>query len=494
MPDASFDIVVIGNELAGLVLASLCSRAGYTVLVVGHEARPATYSYEGCQVFRRLPLVAGLESSPVIRETFRDVGLVAELRNRPRRLDPTFSVITTHHRFDVTSRPEQVESELRREFGDRALEIQSFLQSLDTRSSGLGEAVQGLPLLPESGFWAKRRLRKYLAKSQPWQESQTAPEFPLELHFSSPLAALAAFQMRLASSPVNPTAAHRGLLHAAWGAHEMAPGGDGLTQLFLQRIQATGGQVWSERKIELVTMKRRKAREVIVQRPRREVSAKLVIGACHFRSFFELVPQEQQDASFHSLIKSCQPSHVDYVLNVGVRQDVLPEALTQHVLLSLYPEQQHTGPNTLRMHVARPDESAPNRPAVLTVAARIPASQLPLHSAQFRELNERILSSIEWVVPFLREKLLWTHSPYLTLDPETGAERLDPAELQEVFDQPHDGCLGLSALPARSGYKNMIYIGDHYLGALGLEGQFLAAQQAFAWVRDRIRLKRFLGK
>lgn len=494
MPDASFDIVVIGNELAGLVLASLCSRAGYTVLLVGHEGRPSSYTHEGATVHRQIPLFSGLDTSPAVKEVFRDVGLVAELRNRPRRLDPHFSVVTTHHRFDITQRPEQVEAELNREFGNQALEIQQFLTSLDTRSSGLGEALQGLPLLPQTGFWAKRRLRKYLAKSQAWQAAQTPPEFPLHLHFSSPLAALAAFHMKLAASPVTPPASHRMLLHAASGAFELSPGGDGLANLFLHRIQANGGQVWPERSVEQITVTRRKAREVFVQRPRRVVQARAVIGACHFRSFYSLIPQEQQDPSFHSLVKSCQPSHYDYVLNVAVKPDVLPEALTQHVLLSLYPEQQHVGPNVLRLHVARPDELNPSKPAVITAVARIPATQLPLQANQFRELDERILCAIEWVVPFLRERLLWTHSPYVTLDPETGTSRLDPIELQEVFDTPDPGCLGLSSLPATSCYKNMIYVGDHYLGALGLEGQFLAAQQAFAWVRDRIRLKRFLGK
>jgi hypothetical protein len=179
---------------------------------------------------------------------------------------------------------------------------------------------------------------------------------------------------------------------------------------------------------------------------------------------------------------------------MGIPIDIIPEAMEQHTILSLYPEQQHTGPNLLRLNLARPEAPGTTKPAVVTAIARITASELPLQPEQFNDLDNRIVSALEWAIPFIRRHIIWKHSPYVTLDPDTQSPRLDPSELQEVFGTPAEGCLDLSAVPASSAYKNVIYIGEHYLGALGLEGEFLAANQAFKWVAQRIRLKRLLGK
>ena len=129
MPDAFFDIVVVGTNISGLAYGALCAKHGYTVLVVGQDARPSTYTTGSALMFRSNPFFHGFSSSSVLHGFFRDIGMLAEMRNRPEKIDPILQVITPGARFDLSARPEATVEEFRRVFPDAAAELEQFLRS-----------------------------------------------------------------------------------------------------------------------------------------------------------------------------------------------------------------------------------------------------------------------------------------------------------------------------------------------------------------------------
>ncbi len=495
MPDAFFDIVIVGTNISGLAYGALCAKQGYTVLVVGQDARPATYSVGSALMFRHNPLFYGFNTSSVLHSYFRDIGMLAEMRNRPQKVDPILQVVTPGFRFDIQDRPQATQAELERVFPGISGELDQFLRTAVRDNKAMDAFLDELPLLPASGFFERRRLKKYLSQHAIYEEGNLPLAFPAELRFSAPLTSLLLAVARFQPRPLTPFAVRRLLQHIMGGFYEFPQGIDGMKRLLTERILSNGGAYWPERSVEQIVLKGKKQVEsVVVHRPRRSVGVRLLVGNCSPRMFFSLIPQEQQNAQFHGLIKSLQPSHYNYVVNFAVEPDLIPASMGTNVLFSLYPKQETVGPNVLWVHTRMPEKQVDDAPATLHVTTRLPASELPLAKADFDQLNRRIIHGLEWVMPFFREKLVATHTPYLAVDRDTGEERLDPGEVQDVFETPFDGCLDLSAIPGQTYYKNVLCLGDHYLGGLGLEGSVLGARQAFAWTTDRIVLKQILRK
>ena len=495
MADAFFDIVIVGTNLSGLAYGALCAKQGYTVLVVGQDARPATYSVGDALMFRVNPLFTGFSTSAVLKSFFRDIGMIAEMRNRPVKLDPAVQFISPGVRFDLTDRAGGLSEELVREFPGGAREMEQFLRAATRDARPMDEFLEGLPLVPAKGFFARRRLNKHLRNHVVFGDAEQPLAYPSDLRFSSSLTALLLYMSRLHTRPVSPFALRRLMQHMMGGFFQFPQGVDGMKRLLTDRILSNGGAFWPERSVEQILLKGKKVAEsVVVHRPRRSVGVRLLVGNCPPRPFFSLVPQEAQNPQFHGTLKSLQPSAYNYVVNFAVEPDLLPETLATNWLLAMHPKQETSGPNVLWVYTHRPDPHEPEGPATLSVTCRIPAKELPLQGSQFEQLNERIIHSLEWVLPFFREKLLKVHTPYIAEDRDTEQAKLDPTEVQEIYDEPWEGCLELSALPCHTFYKNILMLGDQYLGALGLEGSIMGARQAFAWTTDNIVLKQILRK
>jgi phytoene dehydrogenase-like protein len=493
MADASFDIIIAGTSLPGLAYAALAAKQGYTVAIVGHDAKPAQYTVGEHQLNRTVPLIYGFNTSTAVRTFFRDIGLLAEMRNKPASLDPYLQVVTPGSRFDLSERQEQNRQELQREFADSLKDIDRFFKTVAADAPEIDAFVAGLPMVPPKGLWDRFKFRGFLKKHPVAAGTQTPVTLPPELKFSTPENAMLQFLSRLHSDSPSPLVMRRMLQHIHAGFFEFPQGIDGLKRLFTDRVVANGGAFWPERTVEQILVKRKRVIEVAVQRPRRTSLVRLVVCNCPPRAFFPLIPQERQDSRYHSFVKSLQPATFNYVVNFVVRSDLLPESMGRNVVLAMDPRQEATGANVLWIYV-EPRPELPESPVTLTVTARLAPKDLPLEGPDFDALNERILCSLEWLLPFIREKLLRVHTPYATVDRETERVRLNPSEVQEVYRDPVPGSLDLTAVGCRTAYKNILVLGDHYLGALGFEGSILAAQQAFAWTCKNVVLKKILRK
>lgn len=494
MPEAFFDIVIVGTSIPGLAFGALAAKQGYTVLVLGQDGRPATYSHGDTTLYRQVPLFYGFDSSSAIRSFFRDIGLIAEMRNKPHKVEPHVQFVTPGIRLDLGSRQGQLEEELGREFPAAAGDLRRFLSSIQQDVAELDRLLCDLPMLPPTGFFARRRLKKYLRRDTAFQEAVEPIMFPSELRFASPLAAMVLFLTRLHARPMPALVVRRLIQHLTAGFYEFPQGVDGLKRLFTDRIIANGGAFWPERYVEQIILKGKKVVEVAIQRPRRQAGVRLLVANCQLKPFFSLISAEQQHAGFHTFVKSLQPAYYNYLVNFVVRRDLLPASMARNMVLCLHPRQEASGPNVLWVYTEKTEDRAPEDPTTLVVSCRIPSAELPLEGSGFDELNRKILHSLEWVLPFIREKLIDIHTPYVRLERDTETSRLDPAEVQEVYADAVPNSLELTAVPCETAYKNLLILGDHYLGGLGLEGAIIAARQAFSWTCDNIVLKQILSK
>jgi len=491
MPDASYDIVIAGMDLPGLALGALCAKAGYTVLVVGQDTRYAEYQYRKHPMLRRPPLCYGFATSPVIRSVFHEIGLIAEMRNRPVPLQPSLQVVTPGRRYEIGTSRENLTSELNREFATRKpQELLDFWDLAAPVDNVLGEFLQDLPLLPVRGLFSAPAFRRKMARALPMQTAEDRLSFPPEMSFSGPLTAVLHQILGIHPKPLPSLVVRRLLQHVSHGLFEFPGGETGLARMFCDRIRANSGQVWDDRSIRDIRLKGKIVQELLVEQPSRTVRTKLLVVNTAPKKVLGHIAEEQQIAAVHSDIASVPPSWYRYALNFVVDADCLPDLLARHLVLVMDPLQEVHSANALWITTTRPSD--PEMPAVISVFCRIPAKELPKTLEDYRRLNLSLRHAVEWVLPFLPEKTREMHTPYLSYEMETDLWKPDPAEFQEIPGDAFPDTLGLSSIPAQTKYRNVLLLGSAYLAGLGLEGAFLGARQGFQWVRKNVVLKTVL--
>ena len=72
MPRASYDLIVLGDELSGLVTATLCARRGMRVLLCQLSPPAASYAIGGVKLPAEPVVLAGL-GGPAIRRVFDEL-------------------------------------------------------------------------------------------------------------------------------------------------------------------------------------------------------------------------------------------------------------------------------------------------------------------------------------------------------------------------------------------------------------------------------------
>src|SRR6185503_10927227 len=93
MPTNTYDVMVFGDDLAGLVAAALCARRGMRVLVAQTTASvPEKYTH-GAHVLPRAPLAFVGESSPAIRRVVAELNFVQTLKRRLIALRPQVQIV-----------------------------------------------------------------------------------------------------------------------------------------------------------------------------------------------------------------------------------------------------------------------------------------------------------------------------------------------------------------------------------------------------------------
>ena len=172
---ASYHILVVGEDLAGLAYAALAARAGYRVGVIGQDTTRGTYALQGHVLPREPERIIGFETSPVINAVFRDLSMGMEMRNLPRPVDPILQYVRPDSRLEVNRDFDRWMSELGREFSDEGRTMRQFESWAAQASRDTDALVSGDTVLPTAGMRGQSRYEKAMSDQQAFIEGQ-APE------------------------------------------------------------------------------------------------------------------------------------------------------------------------------------------------------------------------------------------------------------------------------------------------------------------------------
>ncbi|MEZ4401958.1 MAG: hypothetical protein R3B06_18150 [Kofleriaceae bacterium] len=480
MPTNSYDLVVLGDELPGLVCAALCARRGLRTLVVADERRPARYPLGGLKLPTGLGILPGRGAGAAAR-IIRELGLDHALKRRVPDLRVLAQLVGPDARIDLVAEPPVQAKELVREL---PVATDALLAAWDQAPeiARLGDAfLAGDDAFPGVGFFERRDAGKQATRATEaaaawWQGLAAVPAL------GRALTALAAAAGGPTIDPP-PLAIARALELWRAGAPGLRGDGTGLRELLIEKLTGAGGELRAGVVTELVsgwtklTGVRLESGE--------EIGAGQVVAAAPVDELIGLFGKKPPKRLVE-LAAAAQPAGWLYAINLVVDAAAVPEGMAPTVLVVGDPEQPLAGPNAIALHVADADDQGR---VVVTVTAVLHANGAarpePASLAPFRA---EVLARLEEVMPFAHQHLIVMHSPYDGVAPVVPGgrggydpPRGGPALLPAVWRPTLDGGAGLAAVPYVTGVKNLTLASTQVLPALGQDGAL-----AVGWNAARI--------
>lgn len=508
MNTSYYDVVILGMRLEALVCGALLAKRGFRVLLLRQDDPPSTYTVGGL-VLPRNPSSFLAAHSPVVRRIFAELALHQLFRRRARAVDPAFQAALPHHRFDLRRADDAFSAEIAREFPEIQRPVEDFHRNVVRNSNELDRILDRKLVWPPEGFFERRELNRAIT-TLPYDRNGQGVDPLAEIADDHPFRVAVEATMRFATdldTAQLPPLARVRLYDARLRGSVVFEGGDGwLTQALLEKIQTYSGDVRPRQRARAILLKRGQVTAVRLHGSGEEIGCGFVIAACDLA---RLIPLVEHRSTFEELFERSgepQTRWYRYVLNVVLNERGLPEGMARDVFFVRDPRKPLEGPNLLHVQTQDRAADAPETETrrVLTVQSLIPRRSIEERSDYVEGLRERLLASLEDLVPFLRRHLLLIDSPHdgkppfdTTVNREVaaGEEWLRAASTMEsIYSYPVRSALGFCALPTRMPTRNLLLCNGQVAPGLGMEGRLLSAASAARIVTQAYRKKAWMRR
>ncbi len=474
MPSNSYDLVVLGDDLAALVCATLCARRGMRTLLLGDD-RPARYQLGP----HKLPIepvvwptVAGSAAERVLKE------LHGELALRRKFREPRIAAQIVAPDFRVDLGGDRIAAELARELGATSE------ASLARWQKGSEVARLFDPLLgsehafPGVGFFERRevaKLAEHLGATAAawWKDVETDPSVAL-------WRGLAAIALRHPDAP--PAAIARAL--DAWYAGPPALRGDGdaIRELLVEKLTTAGGEVRSGTVAD-AAISWSKISSIILANGD-EIGCGQVVASRSPQALVDLLGKKAPK-QLPQLAATMSIIGYRYTLNIVLDEAGLPEHMAPTVAVISSLDKAPVGDAAFSVHLGEADDAGR---VIATIAAVLPtegaiepdrlvAKCMALRTGLWRRLGD--------VMPFFEKHLVLAHSPFEATPPHVPGGRGSydvprnlPLPMMPVWKGQLAATADTGALPYITGLKNLTLTGDQVLPVLGIEGALAAGWSA----------------
>ncbi len=496
MTASSYDAVILGSTLPGLLTGALLSRRGFRVLVLGQHERPGTYDIAGYTLPReRTPFLAA--HCPVARRTMSELALHQLFRRKASAMDPAFQVALPGIRFDMATEADVLDAEIVREFGDVRRPVGDALRTVTHVGERLDALFERDLTWPPQTFFERREFARATAhqgfreRSGDWDPLE---ELPRDHPFRRMVQLPATLGTGIDPQQLNGQALCR-VFEAWWkGAAHIEGGHAWLEEALREKIVSHSGAVHDRAAAERLSVRNGRVVGLRVHDADDDIGADYVIASGTIGELLRVVPDRGVFEQLFEKRGEPQARWFRFTLNLVVRAGCVPEGMGRDVFAALSDD---STASPLYVSVG-PIEDGKQLLCVQTLIARRDVEERGERLATERE---RILAELSRLIPFLLDgkRLLLVDSPHDGRDahdhergvhvPSASPWERGPSTMATVYGYPVRDGLGFCGLPARTPVKNLLLAGPHNVPALGMEGAFLAAQSAARVVGHRGRGK-----
>lgn len=503
-PTSSYDVVLVGTQLAPLLAGALLAKRGFRVLLVAQDELPPTYEPVEGVALPREPFTFLPGGSPIARRVLSELALHQVFRRRATHIDPAFQVCLPRHRFELAREPEHLEREIDREFPEVKRPVEELLARIAQHDAALDRIVDRDLMWPPQTFFERREHARATAH-QPFGKHGTAIDPLAEFPEDHPFRRVVEMPARFADGmdPDHTTGLRLTRLFAAWrqGAAVLEGGYATLREMLIESIRTHSGEVREPEKIDAIRVRRSTVEGVRIAASGEEIGARWLLMGSPLSDLLRLVPDRAPFEELFERIGEPVVRYYRYTLNLLVAAEGVPEGMSRDVFFVRTPERALADANALRVEVEPTDDPARRRMCVQALLPRRGIEDIPEYAQTVRE---RVVAALGELVPYLGDHLELMDSPHdgrgtqdlrgglVLKSPEPWSR--GPQTMRPVYGFPVSSGLGVCALPVRTPLKRVLMCNDQVVPGLGLEGAFLAAWSAAGVVSKADKKKEWMRR
>lgn len=511
MPTNSYDLIVLGDDFAGLVAATLCAKRGLRVLVLS-QGRPTGYRLGPHQLpVEPLPF-CGM-GTPAVHRVLDELGIVQALGRKLRKTTPSFQFVAPDIRLDVVEDDALLGNELARELsghgagqipgssiraGDRTSSESSdpadpagaaagALSRASELARSFDDVLASPAEFPPTGFFKKREAGRTATRLA--EESGEWFERIIEDPVLGAMVGVPAL-LSTHAGPETLTPEARARTFHLWrmGVPRVRGDWDTMREIFIDKLGQANGETRVGR-AEALLFSWGKVNGVRLESGE-ELGASHVIASMPVADLAEVIGRKVPKR-LAQCVDSIGVAGYRYTLNLVVDEAGIPEGMGSQVFLVSDIAENPVADNAVAIHVGEPDDEAR---VVVTISAVCP----PLQDDQvlddvLADLRVRLRERLELVMPFFSEHVLVVHAPQETAPPEGwkgSPGKGFPVAPTPIWRSSLDAAFGVSAVPYSLGVKHLTVASSQVLPQLGVEGEFVAGWCAAKQVCDALGRKR----
>ncbi len=490
MPTSSYDLIVLGDELAGLVAAALCARRGMRALLLGRNARPARYAIGPHKLPLEPLIAAGIGRGGPIDRVMKELNLEHTVRRKLRDTRCHVQLVGPDQRIDVSPDAQVLAREIARELpGPQGEAFARAWHEAGELARLADPLLVGDAAFPGVGFWERREVNRAADRAAEesaawWQRVET------EL---AGTAALALLRLPSALGDVAIDPGPLAIAHALDCWRGGAPGlrGDleGLVELLVERVASASGEERDGAAAELgfgwgkLSGVRTTAGD--------DLGVGQLLAALPAAELMPLLGKKAPK----KLVESSGDIELAgwrYTLNLVVDESGVPEGMAPTVLAVVDPTAPLVGDNAFAIHLGEPDDHGRvvvNVTAIIAAGADDATADRAALEARLvkrmRALRASLIDKIELVMPFLAGHVVLVHSPHEDVPPTIPGGRGGhevarglPVPMRPLWKGALEHGAGVATYPYTTGIKNLTLASSQVIPSMGIEGAFAVGWSA----------------
>lgn len=474
-----YDAVVCGEDLAGIIAATLLGRRGLRVLLVGHDKVPLHIA-AGPYTFPAGPgLLPPPDSEPLDR-IFHELNDVPIIRRRAPAQHPALTLVLGAQRLTVGRDTSALLRQMESAFPDDLPAATTALENLASVNARLFPILGSDVTLPPSGFWDRREVARFHGQL-PRNDTDLLAPLPTHHPLRAALTAVAALGCGFAPSDLGQAPLARAFERGRLGCHQLPGGVADLRGMFLEKLATFSGEVREQAgPVELLV---KRGRVVAIRlRPRDEiVGVEQLVWASPVATLLPLL-DEKSNRRMREDAVAVRPACHRYCVVFLVRPEAIDEGVGPRLISVLDPKRPLLEDNAIAITVGAPLRKEGHVP--LFVECLVPAAIVEREPAYLAVVRSRLRAHVGGVIPSLEDHLLAIASAHDGLAPDVlrGADvatgifgPLPARPMPAVLNSDLPRSLDVGAVPHGTPLRNLHVANGENLPGLGIEGDFISA-------------------
>lgn len=473
----SYDAVVVGNTLGGLLTAGILLRKKRRVLVVKTCRRES--EADGYRLEHQPAVLWGLSPGRNLEKGLREMNVPIYKIKGITATDPPLQLITHKHRIDVPARREGILGMLARYHPRDSARIPAFVNQL---AEAKRLAMEKLNLAPETqpkGFWGRTK-RKVKNAMEKWTDSlrEMAQQAGLSDEAFADLDLLQMPFTQLYHPEGRVYTAISILGHSQLDTFYFEGHRSGFLDDLLELVKELGAEV-TESRIKYVFAEGQRVKAIDLEGEEGTVQARAFVWAASSLLFARIMNDTPEQGRLVSLY--LMPRYVQLPLHFRAMKNILPVGIGSYLSCSLpdpppppgSPTRSGDGTGWEDRFILAIQPSTEQDEVSMAATAFIPADRMDLFEKEAAQTREKVLHALYSLTPFGEGKIRsvgWTESLAFAQD------YLNNENVIYAWNPRHtEQSVGLTM---KSRWTNFFFATQEIFPYWGLEGQALAGRLA----------------